>query len=137
MEDATALCTQCGLCCSGLLFTYAELVPGEEEWAKRRGLPLVPNKGLSLPCGVLAGTRCGDFANRPRICEAFRCKLLRALDAGDVPLEDALALVERARSLARRVFPNGRRSLEGESVPVLLDAAELEAVLRRHFREPE
>jgi Fe-S-cluster containining protein len=140
MDAATALCTQCGICCSDLLFGYIELETKEEaEWAKRRSLPLVEKHGglaITLACRVLDGRRCGDYENRPAVCRAFRCKLLRALDVGEIGLDEALARVERVRELARRVFPEGRRPVPTTDVAGLLDAAQLEALLRRDFREP-
>jgi hypothetical protein len=61
---------------------------------------------------------------------------LRAVEADAVTVEDALKSVDRLRELARRVFPDGhRRPIDRTHITTLLDAGELEALLRRDFHE--
>jgi hypothetical protein len=144
-SDGSVLCTGCGLCCSGLLFTYVELAPAEVAWAERRRLPIAgygPDKapGFSLPCALLVDRKCSDYLERPHVCRRFKCKLLLAFEAREVDLAAARAIVERVRALAARVYPEGRRAIDDpstESVQTLLDLGELEAIVSRNFREIE
>ena len=94
------LCTACGFCCDGRLFSLAPLTASEAEWARRRRLPLVEhasNVSLEQPCGALSGTTCTVYDERPESCRRFVCVLLDQLQHGEVPLESALERVADAR----------------------------------------
>jgi Fe-S-cluster containining protein len=54
---------------------------------------------LVQPCSALAGTRCSCYPDRPRACRGYRCVLLAALAAGEATLDEALAVVARARAI--------------------------------------
>lgn len=130
------------MCCNDVMF---QLVPlGEEEvaWAKRHRLPLHEGSNIpmaELPCQLLVNGRCTDYEHRPDTCRKYRCFLLRALEAGEVTLEQGLAKVQRVKSLAMRMLPNGRSAVDAASLTPehLLEFGELEALLTRHFRDPD
>ncbi|MBL8950295.1 MAG: YkgJ family cysteine cluster protein [Myxococcaceae bacterium] len=95
------LCQQCGLCCSGALFTF---LPVTEEEAKR----VVPlgvrteqrrdgRLALLLPCAVLRSTRCGAYDARPARCREYVCELGKAVQRRERPLDAALAVVDEAK----------------------------------------
>jgi len=52
---------------------------------------------LVQPCTALAGADCGCYLARPLACRRYRCALLAALEAGEVGLPEALAVVAQAR----------------------------------------
>jgi len=96
----SALCTACGFCCDGRLFSLAPLTPSEAEWARRRRLPLVQHAAsvsLEQPCGALEGTRCTVYDERPESCRKFVCVLLDQVTCGEISLETALERVAAAR----------------------------------------
>jgi hypothetical protein len=97
---ANELCTACGFCCDGRLFSLAPLTAEEATWARRRRLPLVAHAdkvSLEQPCGALEGTRCTVYDERPASCRNFVCELLDRATHGEISLEDALAHVRAAR----------------------------------------
>lgn len=95
------LCTACGFCCDGRLFSLAPLTDEEAEWAKRRRLPLVAHSGkiaLEQPCGALEGTRCTVYDERPESCRRFVCDLLDRVMHDELELDAALTHVATART---------------------------------------
>ena len=97
----TTLCTSCGLCCAGALHNAAVLDEDEIAGAHGLGLPVLDRAKASfgLPCPKLSGTMCSIYGSRPRVCGRYRCHLLQRLDAGEVSLEDAIVVVQTAKSL--------------------------------------
>lgn len=100
MSAESQLCTACGFCCDGRLFSLAPLTLEEAAWAKRRRLPLVSHAdkvSLEQPCGALEGTRCTVYDERPESCRRFVCVLLSRVTHGELSIDDALAHVKAAR----------------------------------------
>ncbi len=101
--DSSALCTSCGLCCDGTLFSRIELAPGEDgAGLETAGMRLVEANGVrkaSQPCAALKGCNCTAYSIRPAVCRDYRCNLLRRLDAGETDVESALEIVASARRL--------------------------------------
>ena len=102
------LCLACGMCCDGTLFIWAPLA-AEDEGGALEGFAVgdEPRKGgahFDLPSSHLDGRRCTLYqAWRPRVCHTFRCKLLRAFEAGEIDLLEAQTIIERTTELAGRV----------------------------------
>lgn len=99
--NGSDLCTECGLCCTGLLFDVAPLEEHEVALAERLRLPLACNQyrdAFHLPCPCLRDRRCGAYESRPTVCGTYECGLLRRFKAGEVPPGEALARVRRATS---------------------------------------
>lgn len=112
------LCRSCGLCCDGTLFGLVRLVADEPSRMRSRGLVVFrrdDGEAMAQRCGALDGTDCSIYPDRPSQCAGYRCLLASALEAGEVSLGDALAVVAEARSLVDTRSPA---------------AAE---ILRRHF----
>ena len=96
VQKATdALCTECGLCCDGSLFSDIELTsPRELSGLEVLGLDVEEDDNTSAglllqPCGALKGTRCSIYAHRPKCCRTFECRLLRDVEQGTVTLAAA------------------------------------------------
>ena len=103
---AADLCTQCGLCCNGALFDFGPLAPAEVEQARSSGLTVLADDErhcFGLPCPALDGSVCTAYTTRPETCRTYRCKLLRAAEAEDITLGEALATVARARAASEAV----------------------------------
>ncbi len=107
-DDAIAqLCPVCGLCCNGVLFGDVELRAGDD--AKRLaalGMDLFP-KGRHLafaqPCSGFDGKLCRIYADRPKRCRTFECRLLQRAQAEDVTTAGALKAIKAARKQVEAV----------------------------------
>ncbi|MBU7579223.1 MAG: YkgJ family cysteine cluster protein [Porphyrobacter sp.] len=153
------LCTACGLCCSGALFDFGALEPGEVEQARADGMAILAAKdevGFALPCPALDGAFCIAYATRPATCRTYRCELLRACDAGQIAPADALPIIARARDAAAAVLAQlppdetitdarrRRREAAASDGAAMLIAPPglmialgmLDLVLDEHFRKP-
>jgi Fe-S-cluster containining protein len=106
-DPETALCLACGICCSGVLFSHAEVEEHEVPRLERRGLLVLrPAAGLphlDLPCSAHGPDGCGVYGDRPAKCASYACKLRGRVGRGAVPLESALATVGRIKALASAV----------------------------------
>jgi uncharacterized protein len=135
-ELGSTLCTSCGLCCAGALFTRAVLRPEEVQWARtKRSLHVIERDdgpSFTLPCHLLHDRKCSVYQERPQVCGAFKCKLLRRLEDGELGLEDALVKVRRLDALFTRARAHGTPT----TVEAMLDLGELEALAERDFRDP-
>lgn len=161
VDQAQRLCTSCGLCCTGALFEWVPLEPDEVGRAEANGLAPVPGEPprFAQPCPRLGGCICTIYRDRPRACAAYRCNLLRKLDAGDIGLTAGLAIVRKARALeadaqAVLVHANIRPALRAMEQPLdelatqlgvdrqavaveRLRVAALQQYLERHFQTPQ
>src|SRR5580700_10670308 len=100
----SSLCLSCGMCCGWAVVRGVPLRDEEIEWARKKRLPLLEKDGLvvfRLPCPILRDEgverHCGDYEHRPSRCRAFRCKLLRRFDTGELTLKAALEVVRELR----------------------------------------
>jgi len=103
-----ALCTRCGLCCDGTLLGDVELTgPAEAARLELLGLDVDTDDAdtelLALPCAGLRGTRCSVYAQRPRCCRTFECRLLQDARQGLVSVAVALARIATAKQQIRKV----------------------------------
>jgi len=102
------LCLACGLCCDGTLFDGVQLEPGDDAaHLKALGLPVTTYRGrkpvsrFPQPCAALCADRtCRLYADRPKQCRTFECKLFKQLHAGETDLPAALRLVAKTRRIA-------------------------------------
>ncbi len=153
----SALCTECGLCCTGALHDYAVLDPDEVDYARSIGMTLRTEgrPGFALPCPKLSGSCCSIYADRPKVCRRFRCGLLERLDNGLIDGAAAAAIVVEAKQYFAAVeaqMPDGMtipvaRALSKSPPAPGLDAdgrksemrlrlavTALSLILDRHFR---
>lgn len=108
------ICTQCALCCNGVLFADVRLLPSDRVTALSScGVKVRRRPGSQArfrqPCACLDGNVCRIYASRPNHCRTFECRLLERLTAGVCSLSNALASI---RSLQRRVQRVNRLLLE-------------------------
>lgn len=102
-DDGGSICAACGLCCDGTLFVRAFVEPEERERLDRLGFPLRENDGrlvFSQPCVQLDGPCCTVYGERPAVCRAFRCRLLKRVEAGELPRAEAVATIAAGRALS-------------------------------------
>ncbi|MBL8954673.1 MAG: YkgJ family cysteine cluster protein [Myxococcaceae bacterium] len=137
------LCLKCGLCCDGTLFTHVALTDDEQKRHPQLG------GVIRQPCPALkANTECSVYADRPKGCSRFVCMLGRALEDGEVGLDEAVVLVNELKALRGRIdalVPGPGSPLSkarqyedrGPDSEVAVEVREarrgLEALSRRHF----
>jgi Fe-S-cluster containining protein len=156
-EEAASslLCLECGLCCQGILHGSVKIRSDEVPAVRRLGLPIVETEEgptFPQPCLCYRNDRCTVYAERPSACRAFRCKLLKAYEAGAVSWDESMRQVRQARelvaSLHRRLGPESVTTglwprLQGEeglaTAPdnsgLLLDVASLLVISQTHFHD--
>lgn len=94
---AGSLCMKCGICCDGTLFSRVTL--GADEMAKigAKGIPLEQYRDkktiFKQPCPRLADNCCTIYADRPRVCRSYYCKLQRDVMNGTTKVADAEKIV--------------------------------------------
>ena len=103
-SQANTLCKSCGLCCTGLLFSWTKLRSAELDSAEALGLNVfrsVPSqRGFSQPCPLWQG-QCTIYTSPhyPHFCRAYKCKLLKEVLDENTSLPSALTVVERAKEM--------------------------------------
>ncbi|MBK7857732.1 MAG: YkgJ family cysteine cluster protein [Archangiaceae bacterium] len=154
------LCTRCGLCCSGSLFTFLPVTAEEADRVRPLGVRLEPRRdgrtAMLLPCAVLQGTRCGAYGARPARCREYVCQLGRAVEKGERPFEHALTIVSEvkeqlealaellgppepgdARSVVQRAQQTEAREPDDARFKTIRQAARsLDAMLQHYFVGP-
>jgi len=104
ISPADTLCIACGLCCTGHLFIWARLRPSELDRAEARGMKVFRDdpsqRGFSLPCPLWKG-HCTIHTDPhyPHVCREYKCKLLKEVIAENIPLPDALKVMEQAKKM--------------------------------------
>ena len=101
LDDGSELCVACGICCDGILFSSVTITdPSEAERVRALRIPVhvVDERHFfDQPCSALGDNGCSIYTERPLLCHAYRCLLLKQVDAGTMALADALRIVEEAR----------------------------------------
>jgi len=109
--DLEQLCLACGLCCDGTLFDGVQLEPGDDAaHLKALGLPVKTSRGRTpvtrfpQPCAALCSDRtCQLYADRPKQCRTFECKVFKETRAGRTEFATAMRLVTKTRRHADKV----------------------------------
>ena len=103
-SDASRLCSECGLCCNGVMFHTVRLQPGDSAAdLAALGLKLKRKKGaryILQPCPAFRGSHCSIYSARPERCRLFECRQIKRVAAGEITGDMALA---RIREVQRRV----------------------------------
>lgn len=100
-EVAGALCLGCGLCCDGGFHAHVDLDREDRAALAAIGEP-APDR-LDHPCRYFADGPCAIYAVRPAACRAYRCRVLKALDRGEIDPPTARARVAEALALRARM----------------------------------
>lgn len=156
IDGGSRLCLACRLCSDGSLFDFARLRPDEIDQAAAQGMAPVrtaTDTRFALPCPRLGAGGCEVYPDRPSVCRAFECELLKSVNRGERVLAEALPLVteaQRLRDIAdaaaptedraharRRWLAMSERPHDAPPDPALaLAMTSLNLFLDRHFRRP-
>ena len=83
---ASRLCSQCGLCCNGVMFHTVRMQPADSPKALASlGLKLKRKRGANYilqPCPAFCGSHCAIYESRPERCRIFECRQLKRVAAG-------------------------------------------------------
>lgn len=153
VAQASHLCIDCGLCCTGVVHDAGVLDADEVAAAGELGLaPLThyPRDGWLFPCAALEGTLCGIFGRRPRCCSRYQCQVLVEYLDGRQTLEEAAAHTRHAGQLFNdfmavrpgflTIHMSKLMARDQSWTPALREVIEKATVLQRyvdrHFRKP-
>jgi len=98
------LCLDCGMCCTGAVFTHLDLTGPDKDRLHGAGLgDAATQHRLDFPCRFLDGARCSIYASRPAVCASYRCKTLAQAQDGMIDLSEAKDRLHKVVEL-RRAF---------------------------------
>lgn len=99
--DASSLCQDCGLCCNGALFSYAQVSSDEKERVEKLGFKIYErsrNKFVfDSPCPKLENSKCTIYQDRPKKCVGYFCRLAKNVVKGAEGLTQAQEIVSSAK----------------------------------------
>ena len=98
-SSSQSLCLACGICCEGMLSRSVPLTPEDEiSPLVVAGINIIADGKLNLftlPCAAHKNRECTVYADRPRMCQKYRCELLKRFEAGKISRDAALEIVEK------------------------------------------
>ena len=154
MTRAAELCTDCGICCDGALFSSVALDAAGLVTAREQRLSVVETASecqLPLPCGALRGVLCGIYEERPECCAEYECELrVRVVERG-LSLAAARSIIDQTRVTRSRVLAavgptpwwaalraateaeRTNQAWARENAALLADLKALDQLIRHHF----
>jgi uncharacterized protein len=153
IAQASQLCIECGLCCTGAIHDAGVLDADEIAPAEKHGLSLLTGStraGWSFPCAALQGRLCGIFGRRPRCCSRYRCQVLVEYLDGALTFDQAAERTREATQLFAdllavrpaylSIYDTKVMARNRLFTPGLQDVAERSTALQRYidlyFRKP-
>ena len=107
MNGVEQLCTNCGLCCNGVLFADVELRKGDDaQRLAELGLSLEKKgrqQAFTQPCACFDGKLCRIYAGRPKLCRMFECGLLKRIQTGELDADPALKIIAHTKRQVKKV----------------------------------
>jgi len=128
--DANRLCMDCGLCCSGTLFSYVTLKKDEHKKLDPSKFTLLEKSkdkfSFKQPCSCLSNNTCTAYFSRPSTCQNFYCILQRKVMNGSIALVEGQKIVSvtkgRASNLKQAIRLPPNASSSGVNLRDFLDA---------------
>lgn len=103
------ICTACGMCCDGTLFSYVPIAADDDLTPLREKHAVFESReqgdSFRQPCSALESRCCTIYAVRPSACRAYRCKLLEKVEAGETDVGTARDIIATAIRLRDEVRP--------------------------------
>lgn len=125
-QDATSLCTNCGLCCDGTFLDRGLVRPEQETqpigFYRNQFSSDGEHEWFSLPCPHYEGGRCTIYDSRFATCRIYKCDLLKKLESGETTLAEAQRIVGTAKSLVTAITDVDRNGqVKSERTQLLFD----------------
>ena len=108
-EQASRICSHCGLCCNGSLYSAVPLTPADRsKLIAVAQVPVEANGDLAWlqPCAAHDGSGCTVYDRRPLACREYQCGVLDSVAAGSLSAGDAVMLVSEVNILRELKHPN-------------------------------
>jgi uncharacterized protein len=133
-SPAQSLCVRCGLCCDGTIFEWGRVVPEDEPAQLDAGGFVLQTVGdrqrFRQPCHHHQSRICTIYQQwRPSICHRFKCGVLRRMEAGELSVDEAHALIQRTVKLADQVWAQLRPHLDDQTIPLKASMQALQQTL--------
>jgi hypothetical protein len=132
-KDKPDICTECGYCCDGTMFSQVKLTNDVENGLDTDG-NTVYNESLKdyihtsfdkkqkksclvfkQPCPMLKDKKCTIYTDRPFTCQQFKCKLLKNYNDGNKTYDEAMEIIKKPKAREflnleeyKRYVKNGR-----------------------------
>jgi hypothetical protein len=107
VSSSQSLCLACGICCEGAIFRGVPLSPEDEiSPLTAAGINIVPDgerNVFMLPCAAHKNHECTVYAHRPRVCQQYRCELLKRFTRGEISQDAALEIIGKTISVRNEV----------------------------------
>ncbi len=130
--DSAIACQECGLCCTGAIFTHikisnkeSSLLPQLKTKAKGADIEMI------LPCYYFQSNSCSVYANRPKRCQTYTCKLLDKLISGELSLTHALNTIDITKKQVQWLISNISQISNTEFNDSLIETSHIN--LREHL----
>ncbi len=104
-KNSPDLCTKCGVCCDGTFFDEAMIQPSDLNPVTEK-LDLLRKDGkikIKLPCSHHINYRCTIYEQRPWVCRAYECKLLKECKQGKVDEGEAIEVINTLKSAVEEI----------------------------------
>lgn len=112
------ICQECGLCCTGALFTHVYIKGSEAKKVRKCGVPVqdLPDDKYSfnLPCTGYKKGCCSLYESRPTKCSGYSCKLMDNVINGDTPYKAASKTVSKAKKSMAWLQKNQTRKFKSQ-----------------------
>ncbi len=110
------ICVNCGLCCDGTLFPYANINESEniDPTFAFKTFDNDGKRGFKLGCCYLKDKKCTIYDKRPySICSSFQCEQLKLFIANKISYDEAMKIINSTILLKESIdksllinFPN-------------------------------
>lgn len=104
-SDASNLCIKCGACCDGTAFDQVILVTSDLNSSIRK-MDIIKEEDemrLKQPCTAHINNTCSIYSERPAICRAYKCKLLKEYEGDRVDENQALETIAKLKEARKEV----------------------------------
>jgi len=120
--DSAIACQECGLCCTGAIFTHINISTEESNLLPKLKTRIKDNElEMTLPCHYFKLNSCSVYLDRPRRCKTYICKLLDELISGEISLADALNTINITKKQIEYLKPKVIEILNKETDNLFID----------------
>lgn len=115
-KDKPDICTECGYCCDGTMFSQVKLTNDIENGLDANGNSVYHENlkdhiftsfdkikkesclVFKQPCPMLKDKKCIIYEDRPATCQSFECNLLKNYNAGNRTYDEAIEIIKNPKA---------------------------------------